>query len=358
MRSLHWSDWPSELLGHLQRGLVIPAHPLALTEQRTLDAIHQRALSRYYIDAGAGGLAVGVHTTQFAIRHPAINLYTPVLELAASTAADWGHDKPLLMIAGLCGDTRQACSEAAIALDLGYHAGLLSLAAFKGSSEDELLQHCWQVAEQIPLVGFYLQPAVGGIDLPVGFWRRFAAIDNVIAIKIAPFDRYRTLDVVRGIVEADAQDRITPYTGNDDHIILDLLTPFLIQRLDQAIEVRIRGGLLGHWSVWTKTAVQQLESVHAALADGQISRELLTLANQVTDCNSAFFDAANNYRGCIAGCHEVLRRQGLLRGIWCLDPEESLSPGQSAEIDRVYQSYPALNDDAFVAANLQRWLSD
>ena len=358
MRSLHWSDWPNGLQESLQHGLVIPAHPLALTAQCTLDTRHQRALSRYYIDAGAGGLAVGVHTTQFAIRNPEVNLYAPVLELAADTATDWGHGKSLVMIAGLCGGTEQACREADIALELGYHAGLLSLAALKNASVDELIAHCRKVAEKIPLVGFYLQPAVGGIVLPVSFWRRFAALDNVIAIKIAPFDRYRTLDVVRGVVEAGAQDRITLYTGNDDHIILDLLTPFQIQHDDQTIEVRIRGGLLGHWSVWVKAAVQQLESVHAALADGHISPELLILANQVTDCNSAFFDAANQYRGCIAGCHEVLRRQGLLRGIWCLDLEECLSSGQSAEIDRVYQNYPKLNDDAFVAANLQRWLSD
>jgi len=359
MPSLHWSDWPADLLSRFRQGLAIPAHPLALTEQRRLDRVHQRALSRYYIDAGAGGLAVGVHTTQFAIRDPAINLYTPVLELAASTVADWTRDKPQpVIIAGLCGDTRQACHEARTALSLGYHAGLLSLAALRNASEDELIQHCQQVAKIIPVVGFYLQPAVGGIDLPVNFWRRFAAIDNVIGIKIAPFDRYRTLDVIRGIVAANAQDRITLHTGNDDHIILDLLTPFAIQQAERRVEVRIRGGLLGHWCVWAKAAVQQLESVHAALADDAINSELLILANQVTDCNSAFFDAANHYRGCIAGCHEVLRRQGLLRGIWCLDPEESLSPGQSAEIDRVYQSYPELNDDAFVAAHLHRWLSN
>jgi len=350
---LRWTDWPESVLTTLRRGTVIPAHPLALTSKRELDARRQRALARYYFDAGAGGLAVAVHTTQFAIRE--VGLYAPVLEIAMSTAADWATT-PLVMIAGLAGGTQQAVREAQIARGLNYHAGLLSLAAMKGATEDDLIAHAQTVAREIPLVGFYLQPAVGGIVLPVSFWRRFAAIDNVVAIKIAPFNRYRTLDVVRGVVEAGAAEQITLYTGNDDHIIADLITPFTVVTNGQHTTVRIRGGLLGHWSVWVKRAVELLERIHAAVAAGSIGSDLLELDPQVTDCNAAIFDVSNNFHGVIAGCHEILRRQGLLEGIWCLDPAESLGPGQKEEIDRVYAAYPHLNDDAFVRANLQRWL--
>jgi hypothetical protein len=349
----HWRDWPAEVLATLRRGAVIPAHPLALTADRKLDVRRQRALSRYYIDAGAGGLAVGVHTTQFAIREA--GLYRPVLELAMRTAADWAKS-PQVMIAGLAGRTAQAVSEAHVARDLGYHAGLLSLAAMKGASEDELIAHAETVAREIPLVGFYLQPAVGGIVLPVSFWRRFAAIENVIAIKIAPFNRYRTLDVVRGVVEAGAADRITLYTGNDDHIVLDLVTPFTVTVDGKPVTLRIRGGLLGHWSVWVKPAVELLARVHAAIGAGPIAADLLALDSQITDCNAAIFDVANDFHGVICGCHEILRRQGLLEGIWCLDPRETLGPGQMQEIDRVCDTYPHLADDAFVRANVARWL--
>ena len=348
------SDLPEEVLAVLRRGIVIPAHPLALDSDRRLDRRRQRALSRYYIDAGAGGLAVGVHTTQFAIREA--GLYAPVLELAAETAADWSR-RPLVMIAGIVGPTRQALSEARTAVAAGYHAGLLSLAAFRGASEDDIVEHCRRVAEEIPLVGFYLQPAVGGVPLSASFWRRFAEIDNVLAIKIAPFDRYRTLEVVRGVVEAGAEDRVVLYTGNDDHILLDLLVPFVAKRAEEEVTVRIRGGLLGHWSVWVKRAVELLARVHDAVETGRIDDALLALDSRITDCNGAFFDVANGFRGCIAGCHEVLRRQGLLEGIWCLDPDEGLSPGQAEEIDRVYAAHPDLNDDEFVRANLARWLS-
>ena len=351
--SKHWSELPKEVLASLRRGTVIPAHPLALDASRRLDPIRQRALTRYYLDAGAGGLAVGVHSTQFAIRE--VGLYAPVLELAARTAAEWTK-APLVMIAGLAGPTSQACAEADIARGLGYHAGMLSLAAMKGASVDELVAHCAAVAERIPLVGFYLQTAVGGIALPADFWRRFAAIDNVIAIKMAPFDRYRTLDVIRGVVAAGAEDRVTLYTGNDDHIVLDLLLPFDVKRDEQTVRLRIRGGLLGHWSVWTQRAVEQMQRIHSAIDSGRIDAELLALDSRVTDCNSAFFDVAHGFAGCIPGCHEVLRRQGLLQGIWCLDPEETLSPGQAAEIDRVCREHADLSDDAFVAQNLARWL--
>jgi hypothetical protein len=350
----HWSDWPAETLSLLRRGAVIPAHPLALDSARRLDARHQRALTRYYIDAGAGGLAVGVHSTQFAIRD--VGLYEPVLELAARSAREWTA-RPLVLIAGLAGRTEQACAEARVARSLGYHAGMLSLAAMKGASVDALVAHCEAVAAVMPLVGFYLQPAVGGIHLPADFWRRFAAIDNVVAIKMAPFDRYRTLDVVRGVVAAHAEDRVTLYTGNDDHIVLDLLLPFAVRRGTEEVTVRIRGGLLGHWSVWTRSAVVQLQGIHAAVAAGAVDPALLALDSRVTDCNSAFFDVAHGFAGCIPGCHEVLRRQGLLQGTWCLDPDEALSPGQVAEIDRVCREHADLADDDFVAANLDRWLS-
>jgi dihydrodipicolinate synthetase family protein len=351
---LRWQDWPPQVLAALRAGTVIPAHPLALDSGRKLDPRRQRALTRYYLDSGAGGLAVGVHTTQFAIREA--GLFAPVLELAMRSGTDWTHARPI-MIAGLAGRTAQAAQEAQIARDLGYHAGLLSLAALKGAHEDDLIAHAQAVAREIPLVGFYLQPAVGGLVLPVSFWRRFAEIENVVAIKIAPFNRYRTLDVVRGVVEAGAADRITLYTGNDDHIVLDLLTPFPAGANDGKSVVRIKGGLLGHWSVWVKRAVELLERIHASVASGTVPADLLALDAQVTDCNAAIFDVANDFHGVIAGCHEILRRQGLLAGIWCLDPMETLGKGQKEEIDRVCTAYPHLNDDAFVRANLERWLS-
>ncbi len=351
---LHWSQIPTDVLALLRRGAVIPAHPLALDGNRRLDVRRQRALSRYYIDAGAGGLAVGVHTTQFAIRD--VGLYEPVLKLAAETAENW-CSRPLVRIAGIAGGTQQAVREAQTAVGLGYHAGLLSLAGLKGAGEGEIVEHCDRVAREIPLVGFYLQPAVGGIVLPVSFWTRFAALDNVVAVKLAPFNRYRTLDAVRGIVAARAEERVTLYTGNDDHILLDLLVPFAIPRDGEEVLVRIKGGLLGHWSVWVKRAVELLDRVHGAIGQERLGFDLLRDEARITDCNAAFFDVANDFHGCIAGCHEVLRRQGLLEGIWCLDPNEGLSLGQAAEIDRVYRSYPDLNDDAFVSANLERWLS-
>jgi hypothetical protein len=354
---MHWTDIPANVLAVLRAGAVIPAHPLALDAQRRLDVRRQRALARYYLDAGAGGLAVGVHSTQFAIRE--VGLYEPVLELAMRTALEWqpiDGRRPLVMIAGLAGRTAQAVREAEAACRLGYHAGLMSLAALKGASEDELIAHCEQVAAAMPLVGFYLQPAVGGIELPARFWRRFAAIDNVVAIKMAPFNRYRTLDAIRGVVEARAEDRVTLYTGNDDHIVLDLLTPFVVRRDGADVTVRIQGGLLGHWSVWTRRAVELLQRIHAARAHERIESALLALDSQVTDSNSALFDVAHGFAGCIAGCHEVLRRQGLLQGIWCLDPHEGLSPGQADEITRVHDAYPHLHDDDFVRQHLARWL--
>ena len=351
---MHHSQIKPEVRRLLAEGTVLPAHPLALDASRALDKTHQRALTRYYIDAGSGGLAVGVPNTQFAIRD--VGLYRPVRELAADTASSWTR-RPLALVAGLSGRTRQALAEADVARGIGYHAGLLSLAAMKSASEDEIVTHCEAVAREIPLVGFYLQPAVGGVVLSANFWRRFAAIDNVIAIKIAPFNRYRTLDVLRGVYAAGALGRITLYTGNDDHILLDLLLPFDLRDNGVAVRTHIRGGLLGHWSVWTASAIKQFEMCKAARNKPSVPADLLALDARVTDCNSAFFDVANNFHGCIAGCHEVLRRQGLMAGIWCLDPTEGLSPGQMQEIDRVYNEHADLADDDFVAANLAKWLA-
>lgn len=351
---MHHSGMKSEVRRLIADGTVLPAHPLALTASRALDTVHQRALTRYYIDAGAGGLAVGVHTTQFAIRD--VGMYRPVLELAAETAAAWTQ-RPLALVAGLAGSTRQAVAEAGTARGIGYHAGLLSLAAMKSASEDEIIAHCEAVAREIPLVGFYLQPAVGGVILSADFWRRFAGIDNVIAIKIAPFNRYRTLDVLRGVHAAGALDRIALYTGNDDHILLDLTLPFDLRDNGVTTRIYFRGGLLGHWSVWTASAIQQFERCRAARHKDTVPSDLLALDARVTDCNSAFFDVANNFHGCIAGCHEILRRQGLLEGIWCLDPTEGLSPGQMQEIDRVCNEHADLSDDDFVADNLEKWLA-
>ncbi len=351
---LSWSDLPADVLAALKQGAVIPAHPLALDAARTLDVRRQKALTRYYIDAGSGGLAVGVHSTQFAIRE--VGLYEPVLRLAAETARDWTQGT-LVLVGGLSGRTAQAVKEAQVARGLGYHAVMLSLAPMKGASIDELIAHCATVAAEMPLVGFYLQTAVGGIPLPMAFWRRFAQIENVVAIKMAPFNRYRTLDVIRGVAAAHAEDRVTLYTGNDDHIVLDLAVPFDVQRGAETVRLRIKGGLLGHWSVWTKSAVELHARIRAAVEADRVDAGLLALDAKVTDANSAFFDVANDFAGCIPGCHEVLRRQGLLEGTWCLDPNEQMSPGQKEEIDRVYSDYPEFADDAFVRANLEKWLA-
>jgi len=342
----------------LARGTVIPAHPLALTADRRLDERRQRALTRYYIAAGAGGLAVGVHTTQFAIREPRIGLFAPVLELAAEEMdrADLTRPEPLLRIGGICGETAQAVLEAQLLADLRYDAGLLSLAAMKSADDAALLAHCRRVADVVPIVGFYLQPAVGGRVLSYGFWREFAEIQNVIAIKVAPFNRYQTLDVVRAVVESGRD--IALYTGNDDNIVLDLVTPFVVHANGRPQERRFVGGLLGHWAVWTHRAVELLQECQTAGREAAgVSSDLLRRSVEVTDSNAALFDAAHGFAGCIAGLHEVLRRQGLLEGIWCLDPHETLSPGQAEEITRVWKAYPHLNDDGFVREGLDRWLT-
>jgi hypothetical protein len=341
----------------LKRGTAIPAHPLALNADRRLDESRQRALTRYYIAAGAGGLAVGVHTTQFAIREPGIGLFEPVLRLAAEEMdrADRSRPEPLVRVGGICGDTAQALREARLLKDLKYSAGLLSVAAVNALDDHTLIAHCRKVAEVLPIVGFYLQPAVGGRVLSYKFWRQFAEIENVVAIKIAPFNRYQTLDVVRAVAESGRD--IALYTGNDDNIVGDLVTPYVFQINGRLVERRIVGGLLGHWAVWTKRAVELLDECQTvALAGKTVPKSLLQRNVEVTDSNAAFFDAANHFAGCIAGLQEVLRRQGLLEGIWCLDPNETLSPGQGEEIDRIYRAYPHLNDDAFVREGRDAWL--
>jgi dihydrodipicolinate synthase/N-acetylneuraminate lyase len=338
----------------LRQGVVIPAHPLALTAERRLDERRQIALSRYYCDAGAGGLAVGVHTTQFAIREA--GLFRPVLALAADAVRSHqaATGRRVVKVAGVCGLTPQAVSEAETARDLGYDAGLLSLAALGGVAQDALLAHCRRVAEVIPLFGFYLQPAVGGRVLDHAFWRGFLEIENVVAIKVAPFSRYATLDVARALAESGRATDVALYTGNDDSIVADLLSEY---DLGAGSRVSFAGGLLGQWAVWTRRAVELLKSVRAARRDGGgATARLLALGHQLTDANAALFDARNAFAGCIAGIHEVLRRQGLLAGRWCLDLREDLSPGQDAEIDRVLGAYPHLSDDAFVAENRDRWL--
>ena len=346
-------------LAAFRRGVAIPAHPLALTSRRTLDERRQRALARYYIAAGSGGLAVGVHTTQFQIRRPEIGLFRPVLTIAREEMdrADTKRSVPLMRIGGVTGPTDRACSEASLLRELGYNAGLLSLAALPTASDDALIEHCRAVGEVIPVIGFYLQPRVGGRDLSYGFWRRFAELDSVLAIKIAPFDRYRTLDVVRAVM-ASGRDDISLYTGNDDNIVHDLITPYRLRINEEWAERRIVGGLLGHWSVWTRRAVELLDRCHQAVGANTIPPSLMVEAIQVTDSNAAFFDAANGFKGVIAGLHEVLRRQGLLEGTWCLDEHETLGPGQLEEIDRVLAAYPHLSDDDFVAQHRTEWLSN
>ena len=341
----------------LKTGTVIPAHLLALKADRRLDERRQRALTRYYVAAGAGGLAVGVHTTQFAIRDPHVGLFEPVLKLAAEEMdrADLLRAEPMVRVGGICGKTAQALQEAQLLTNLGYSAGLLSLAAAKDLDEQALIAHCREVAQILPIIGFYLQPAVGGRVLSYKFWRDFAEIENVVAIKIAPFNRYQTLDVIRAVTESGHD--IALYTGNDDNILVDLVTPYGFKINGQFHEMRIVGGILGHWAVWTRGAVELLKECHAVAVSGQpIARWILQRNVEVTDCNAAFFDAANDFAGCIAGLHEVLRRQGLLEGIWCLNSNETLSPGQTEEIDRVYRAYPHLNDDDFVRAGLDTWL--
>jgi hypothetical protein len=350
------STAPDAVREKLNRGVVIPACPLALNAQRKLDERRQRALLRYYLAAGAGGIAMGVHTTQFAIRNPKVGLFGPVLELAAAEILRGREGQNgCVAVAGICGRTAPAVAEAEMIRALGFHFGLLNLGALEGATENELIAHCRTVAEIIPVFGFYLQPSAGGRVLPHSFWRRFAEIENIVAIKIAPFNRYQTVEVMRAVAESGRED-IALYTGNDDNIVMDLVTPYRFMVNGKEVERRIVGGLLGHWAVWTRRAVAIHEECRRLAGGDAIPADLIRRSVAATDCNAAFFDAANGYAGCIAGLHEVLRRQGLLEGIWCLDPKEGLGAGQREEIDRVYRAYPELNDDEFVAQHRDEWL--
>lgn len=345
-----------EIKNLLHRGTVIPAHPLALTEDRQLDESRQRLLTRYYMASGAGGIAVGVHTTQFQIRDPKINLYRKVLQLASEEIDSTDLDRPFIKVAGVSGDTSQAIHETEICAELGYDIVLVSTNGLGSFTEETLLNRTRKIAEIMPVFGFYLQPAVGGRVLSYDFWRAFSEIENIHAIKMAPFNRYQTLEVVRAVCASSRNNEIALYTGNDDNIVADLLTTYEVQINGKSIKKDIVGGLLGHWAVWTRKAVELLDNIHNIKESGTtVPKELMTLNIAVTDTNAAFFDAANNFHGCIAGIHEVLRRQGLLNGIWCLDTKEGLSKGQIEEINRVYRDYPELNDDIFVKNNMQHW---
>jgi len=349
-------DWTPELTKALHDGLVIPAHPLALDETRKMDEKRQRALTRYYMASGAGGIAVGVHSTQFEIREPEIGLFEPVLRMAAEEVERAKLDRPFVKVAGICGPTEQALAETEIAVKLGYDAGLLSMGGLQGWTEEQILERTRAVAARIPVFGFYLQPSVGGRIFSFEFWRAFADIDGVIAIKMAPFNRYQTIDVVRAVCSSKRRDEIALYTGNDDNIVNDLLTTYRFNVDGQPVEKTIVGGLLGHWAVWTRKAVELLEEIKAARAHGRIDKEWLTRNVEVTDTNAAFFDPAHGFAGCIPGIHEVLRRQGLMQGTWCLNPHEVLSPGQAEEIDRMYRDYPHLHDDDFVKEHILEWM--
>ena len=336
----------------LQSGVVIPAHPLALRPDRKLDEERQRLLTRYYLASGVGGVAVGVHTTQFAIRREDVKLLEPVLRMASEEIRHAGKEHAVIRVAGIVGSTANALREAELASRHGYDLGLLSMGGLNDLSEQQLIDHARHVAQIIPLFGFYLQPAVGGRLLSYHFWREFAEIPNVYAIKVAAFNRYQTLDVVRAVCESSRQESISLYTGNDDNIVADLLTPYRFNVNGREVEKRFAGGLLGHWAVWTKSAVELLQEIKRADHDPARLASLLAVGVKITDMNAAIFDAANSFRGCIPGIHEVLCRQGLLKGLWCLDPEEKMSHGQAAEIDRVCTAYPELTDNDFVGSLL------
>ncbi len=353
---MHKTNIPASILAKFKEGVVIPAHPLSLRDDYSIDVNDMKALANYYIEAGVGGIAIGVHTTQFEIRDPEHDLLEDVLSLTSKTIDQICEDKKkeIMKISGVCGSTKQAVAEAKLAASLGFHASLLSSTALKDASVDELIEHCEAVSAEIPIIGFYLQPAVGGMKLTYDFWKRFVQIDNVIGIKMAPFNRYQTIDVVRALCDAKRENEITLYTGNDDNIVVDLLTPYRFTRDGEVVEIRINGGLLGHWCCWTSKAVELLEEIHRIVERGEtIPVEMLARNIEVTDANGVLFDVAHDFAGCIPGVHEVLRRQGLMKSTRCLNPHENLSAGQSAEIDRIYRMYSHLTDDDFAKRTLQ-----
>ncbi len=340
--------------GLLHEGTVIPAHPLALNEDLTINEDRQRNLTRYYLESGAGGVAVGVHTTQFEIRKPEFNYLETVLRIASEEIKSSSLQRPFIKVAGICGPTKQALNEADLALKHGYDLGLVSLGGLNTWSDAELIKHMETISELIPVFGFYLQPSVGGRLLSFEYWRDFVEIPNVQAIKVAAFNRYQTLDVVRAVAFSKRSNEIALYTGNDDNIVADLLTAYRFDVNGKQVEKRFVGGLLGHWAVWTKRAVELLAEIKQCVASNRGIDQLLSKGIAVTDMNAVIFDAKNAYKGCIAGIHEVLRRQGLMEGVWCLNPAEKLSEGQAEEIDRIYQAYPQLTDDEFVKGILRK----
>ncbi len=347
-----------EIMRILKRGAVISPLPLALDENKQLDEQSQRALIRYYLSSGAGGIAVGVHTTQFEIRDPRYRLYERVLDFALRTIIEYAGERPHIKVAGICGGTEQACTEAEYAKKLGYDFGLLSLGAMRGRPDDSILAHCLEVSRIIPLFGFYLQPAVGGILLGSTFWERFFEIENVAAVKIAPFNRYQTLDVIRALGKSGREDTIILYTGNDDAIVTDLITPYPVYVEGVEKTIHIRGGLLGQWSVWTSKAVELLDRIRDIVDAGiPVPREILRIGAAITDANAVIFDAKHNFNGCIAGIHEVLRRQGLMRYTHCLSERQTLSPGQSDALNRLAIDYPFLADDEYIRSHLEQWLA-
>ncbi len=350
---MEYKKLDSKIFDLLHKGTVIPAHPLALDAERQLDEQRQRILTKYYMAAGAGGVAVGVHTTQFEIRRPEYNLLEPVLRMAVEEVDKSRNAADIIKVAGITGDTSNAIKEAEMAAHYGYHLGLISMGGLPALSEDQLIKRTREVAAKIPLFGFYLQPAAGGRLLSYEFWRQFVEIPNVYAIKIAAFNRYQTIDVVRAVCNSPRRDEIALYTGNDDNIIGDLLTPYQFNISGKKIEKRFIGGLLGHWAVWTSKAVELLKEIKSGRSDCE---SLLRKNIAVTDMNAVIFDAKNSFHGCIPGIHEVLRRQGLLEGTWCLNPNEQMSDGQAEEIDRIYNDYPELTDDNFVKTFLQKEL--
>lgn len=344
-----------ELKALLHEGTVMPAYPLALNPDRSFDEYTQRVLTHYYLDAGVGGLAVGVHTTQFEIRDPEHNLFETILKVAAEEIDRAQLDRPFIKLAGICGPTEQAVAEAELAVKYGYDMGLLSMGSLPNYSEADLLERTKAVAAVMPVFGFYLQPSVGGRIFTYDFWEKFMEIDNVVAVKTAPFNRYQTLDVLRAVCHSSRIDEIAVYTGNDDNIVADLLTPYEMNVNGKMVQKEFLGGLLGHWAVWTQKAVELMAEVKEAKRTQIGYRELLMKGTQITDANAAFFDLNNDFQGCIPGINEMLARQGLLQGNYCLNPDEVMGPGQAEELTRVSQDYPHLNDDAFIKENLEKW---
>lgn len=301
---------------------------------------------------------MGVHTTQFAIRKK--GLYEPVLRLAVDTVSDLRARRPIIKVAGVSGTPEQAVAEAQLAADLGYDLALVIPGGSK--TEDELLEKVRLVSSVIPVFGFYLQPAVGGMPLSFKFWRILSDIEGVAAIKIAPFDRYRTFDVMRGVLMSERCSEIALYTGNDDNIVADLFASLSAVVGGEKREVRFVGGLLGQWAVWTRRAVSTLAMVKRARKGGLVPaemRELFEEAGEMTEANAVIFDATNDFKGSIAGIGEVLRRQGLTANSKTLESRDSLSPGQSREIEEMLIRHPSLHteDDEMIRQRLDQWLA-